>query len=323
MKILFRKILYFFTAFLFIITLFNSCSKAPSNVIRIGILEGPSAVSFIQLIDQAPVIQGKKLEIIIKSDPLQIQALMMRNELDFAILPTVMAANLYNKGLKFQMVACPIWGTLYLMTNGQKLNIDSLKNETISIFGQGSTSDVLVRRLLEIKGLDDVKIDYSYTTNQEISQALLYRKINFAVVSEPMVSNLLAKDAAIKIVSKINCEEYMINSDKDIFVQTSFLVNPRFVKEYPNLIPKVTEAYSGSCNFTYEQPEKAASLLVSHGFYPNVETAKRSIPFCNIHYVAAFALKREVNRYLQIFFDSNPESIGGKLPSNEFIYQTF
>jgi len=92
-----------------LVVLLLSCSKKPSDTIRIGVLEGPSAVSFIQLIDQPTLIEDKKIEIIIKSEPLQIQALMMQGELDFAILPTVMAANLYNKGLGYRMVACPIW----------------------------------------------------------------------------------------------------------------------------------------------------------------------------------------------------------------------
>lgn len=320
---IFKKTVHGLLICFFVCLYWSSCSNQPSNTIRIGILEGPSAVSFIQLIDQAPVIQGKRVEIVLKSDPLQIQALMMQNKLDFAILPTVMAANLYNKGLKYRMVACPIWGTLYLLTNGTEKKISDLQGKTISVFGQGATSDILVRRLLDQKGLNDVRIDYTYTTNQEISQALLFRKISLAVVSEPIVSNLIAQDPTIRIVSKIDCEEYLNNSDVDIFVQTSFLVNGRFSNEFPDLVSKVCEVYAASCNFTYEQPESAAKLLVAHGLYPDVEIAKRSIPYCNIQYVASFALEREVNRYLTIFYESNPESIGGKLPGADFIYQTY
>jgi NitT/TauT family transport system substrate-binding protein len=51
------------------------------------------------------------------------------------------------------------------------------------------------------------------------------------------------------------------------------------------------------------------------------ENAKRAIPLCNIRYVGAFALEREINRYLNIFYEFNPESIGGKIPDRDFIYQ--
>ena len=101
---------------------FNSCNNKEASTIRIGALEGPSAISFIKLIDKPITIDGKRVEVIIKSDPQQIQALMMRNELDFAVLPTVMAANLYNKGIKYRVLACPIWGTLYILTSNNKCN---------------------------------------------------------------------------------------------------------------------------------------------------------------------------------------------------------
>lgn len=300
-----------------------SCTPKSNDTIRIGILDGPSAVSFIQMIEQYTFIDGKKSEIIIKSEPLQIQALMMRDELDFAILPTVMAANLYNKGLKFRMVACPIWGTLYLMTNDRKININNLSGQKIAVFGQATTSDILVRRLLIKDSIKNVKLDYTYSTNNEIAQALLYKKIKIAVVSEPMVSNLLTQDADIKIVSKLDCEEYFNNLNKDVFVQTAFLVSDRFTKNSPDLVVHVCEAYSNSCNFTNEQPEIAAQLMVKHKLSKTIEAAKLSLPFCNIRYVGAFALEQEVMRYLNIFYKFNPQSVGGKLPDKDFIYQTY
>lgn len=323
MKYLNTIILWFkITVTLFIVLLFSCTPKSPETI-RIGVLDGPSAISFIQLIDKPVEINGKKIEIIIKNEPQQIQALMMQEKLDFAILPTIMAANLYNKGVKYHMVACPIWGTLYLMTNSKARDIEDLKGQTISVFGQGSTSDILLRRLLQQKSINKVKIDYTHSTNNEIAQALLFKKISNAVVSEPMASNLLSKDSSVHIISKIDCNDYFDNSDKNIFVQTAFLVSEKLIHKNPSLIKPVCEAYTNSCNFTNEQPEMAARLLVLHNFSTDISLAKKSLPLCNIRYVGAFALKEEVNRYLNIFFMFNPESVGGALPDSEFIYQPY
>ncbi len=313
----------FISIFGIVSTFLTSCSNKSSDTIRIGILDGPSAVSFIQLIDYSPIIGGKNVEIIIKSEPLQIQALMMQGELDFAILPTIMAANLYNKGLKYRMVACPIWGTLYLMTNLPIQHIENLKGQTIAIFGQGATSDILLRRMIKEKVILNTKIDYSFASNNEIAQALLFKKVKLAVVSEPLVSKLLAQDSSIHIIEKLDCKKSIYNSDKDIFVQTAFLVSQRFTEDYPELVQQVCQSYSNSCNFISEQPEKAAKLMVKHKLATNIESARRSIPFCNIRYVGAFALENEVNRYLDIFYEYNPKSIGGKIPNNDFIFQTY
>ncbi|MFZ4724394.1 MAG: ABC transporter substrate-binding protein [Paludibacter sp.] len=316
MKLVIYNILIL-TTFLF------SCNNKSSDAIRIGILEGPSTVSFIQLIDQAPLIDGKKIDFVIKSDPFQIQALMMQDELDFAVLPTVMAANLYNKGIKYRMVACPIWGTLYLLSNTGITDINKLNGQMISLFGQGATSDILIRRMMQQNDIHNFKINYSYTTNNELAQALLLNKIKYAVISEPLVSNIMAKDTSIKIVKKIDCEEYMNNTNKDIFVQTSFLVSNKLIENSPKIIEQVCEAYSNSCNFTLEQPDKTAKLLVKIRISTNLKIAKHSISLCNIHYVGAFAIQQEVSHYLNIFFEYNPKSVGDKMPDNGFIYQTY
>lgn len=319
MKNLFWKLLIAVFLGIFVI----SCTNKSPETIRIGVLNGPSAVSFIQMIDQPSVINGKKIEIILKNEPQQIQALMMQGKLDFAILPTVMAANLYNKGVHYRMVACPLWGTLYLLTNTPAKKIKELKNQTISLFGQGSTSDVLMQRLVLKNNIPNVRIDYTLSTNNDIAQALIMKKIKYAVVSEPLVSKIMALDSTIHIVSKLNCEEFLLNTDKNVFVQTAFLVSNRFTEREPTLVAPVCKAYSNSCNFINEQPDKAAKLLVTHKFSSDSCLAKQSILLCNIHYIASFAIEQEIESYLRIFYKFNPKSIGGKMPDKDFIYQKY
>lgn len=322
MNILTQKSIHLLVLLLMISLGFSSCTEKPSNTIRIGVLEGPSAISFIQMIDKSPVINGKQVEFIIKSDPQQIQALMMQHELDFAVLPTVMAANLYNKGVDFKLVACPIWGTLYLLSNDTNVqSFDDLNNQSVSVFGQGATPDILLQKNLSDKNMENVKIDYSYTGNSEISEALLHKKIKNCIVSEPMVSLLLSKDSSIHIVTKLNCEAFIDNTDKDIFAQTSFVVSNRYIKEYNQTISLTTSAYSNSCKFINEHPYEAAKLLVKHGYIHNLKAAQLSLPLCNIRYEGAFTIERELTRYLNIFYEFDPKSIGGKLPDRNFIYQ--
>lgn len=302
--------------------LLNSCKDKNTNSIRIGVLQGPSAISFIQMINTPTVIDGKTVEIIIKNDPQQIQALMMRHELDFAVLPTVMAANLYNKGIDYRIIACPVWGTLYIVTNQPNINtLEDISGHSVSVFGQGATPDILLQREIQNKGIINVKLDYTFSGNNETAQALLQNKTQIAVISEPLVSTLISKNKNIHIVSKLNCEEFFRNSDIDIFAQSAFVVSNRFINNYNDIIPLVRDAYSTSCNFINEQPDEAAKMLVNNKLIADIATAKLALPLCNIRYVGAFAIEREINRYLQIYFDFDPKSIGGKMPTRDFIYQ--
>lgn len=303
---------------------FFSCSNESPNKIRIGIPEGPSVVSFIKMMDDSVLINGEKVEFIVKSDPQQIQALMMQNKVDFAILPTNMAANLYNKGLEYKMIACPVWGTLYILSNLPEVNeLSDLKNRNVGVFGQGTTADILFQKLIQKKGIENVFIDYRFTGNFELSQALRLKKTNIAVISEPLVSKLLKQDSSIHIVERLSCEEYMNEKDRDIFVQTAFLVNEKVVRHNHQIIKEICNAYRSSCNYVVQHPDEAADMLVKRGILPDTCVAKESILLCSINYVAAFAIEDEIYSYLKIFYDFNPESIGGKLPSRDFIFREF
>jgi len=311
-----KKVILFYA----VLIMFFSCNVKENNI-RIGILDGPSFISFIQLIDEPPVIKGRKVEFIVKSEPLQIQAMMMQNKLDFAVLPTVMAANLYNKGVDFRLVAIPVWGTLYLMSNDPEIdNLNQIKNQKVHLFGQGSTSDILFREFLNKNNHDKILIDYSYSSNMELSNALLQHKIKLAIVSEPLVSILLTKDPAIKILTEIKPEDTNSNDYESLFAQTAFLVNSSYADKYRNTINIISAYYAESCDFTYQQPEISADLLVKHNFYPDKETALRSIPLCNIQFRYAADAKESIFRYLKIFHTFEPKSIGGKMPDDRFIY---
>lgn len=300
----------------------NSCKNPTSNTIKIGVLDGPSAISFIQLIDKPLTINGKKTEVIIKSDPQQIQALMMQKKLDFAILPTVMAANLYNKGIPYKIVAIPIWGTLYLVSSEKNIkSLSNLNGHTISVFGQGATPDILLQSYIRYNQLKNIKIDYSHTGNHDLAQALLQGKVRTAVLSEPLVSNVLLKDSSLKLLTKLNCEYLFNRINSNIFAQTSFLVSDKFTSDYPSLVNKISDAYSKSCKFVEEQPEQAVDLVLKHHLLTNRMVASNGIKLCSIKYIGAFAVEQELMKYLKIFYDYNPATVGGKIPDRNIIYQ--
>ena len=312
---------FYTVVLLSILIWFGSCDNPDSNTVAIGVLQGPSAMSFIKMIDENPMIDGKKINLIIKDEPQQIQAMMMQNKLDFAVLPTIMAANLYNKGVKYQMVACPVWGSLYIVSSDDVIKtIDDLNDKKIHIFGQGATVDILLQREIELNHLKNIQLDYTYTTNPDLAAALQQYIIRTAVVSEPLVSVLIRKNSKIHIVSKLNCEEFLGNSDKDIFAQTAFLVRKSLTQSDAQLVDDINDLYIQSCNYLSDEPANAAGLLVKHGFFNDTVAATSAIKLSNIRYVSAFAIEQEVNRYLNIFYEFNPESIGGKLPEKDFFY---
>ena len=299
---------------------FSSCRHAPSNEITIGIPDGPTVISMMRMIDNPPVIDGRKIRLIVQPEPLQIQAMMVQKKLDFAFLPTVMAANIYNKGVDYRVLAIPVWGTLYVVTNDSSIHDTSdLNNKTVHIFGQGATADVLFRHYSHAKQLINLHIDYSYSTNQEVALALLNRSVKTAIVSEPLVSMLISKDNNIRIISELTIETGQTHLQNNMFTQTAFVVNSDFAAKNQELVEKILSHVEASCTFTRIQPEKTAYLLYQHHYTDDINTAMRSIPLCNIYFERAHAIREEISRYLNIFYTFDPASIGGKMPDDQFI----
>lgn len=296
-----------------------SCKKQPTDTVRIATLFGPSAVSFLHMMEHDTLIDGHKIEIKILKEPQQIQALMVQGELDFAILPTLSAASLYNKGINYRMYACPLWGTMYLLTNDTVTTWQGLRGKKISLMGQGTTPDVLLQKMLDERGIK-AQADYTFTTHAEIAQALLMHKTSYAVVSEPMVSNLLHKDASIHIIGKLECND-PANPSNDLFVQTAFLVHDVFAQKNPELTQLIGNAYRKSCDACNADPKATAQLMLKYQLATDLSVAEKSVSLCHIRYAAASEIQKQINQYLYIFFQYNPECVGNTMPVDNFIYR--
>ena len=63
-----------------------------------------------------------------------------------------------------------------------------------------------------------------------------------------------------------------------------------------------------------------AGQLAEHFDITKAGVATKAIPFCNIVFINGDEMKAKTAGYLQILFDANPASVGGKLPEDDFYY---
>ena len=156
---------------LFILCCCNSKPKTDAGMIRVSVLRGPSAIAFAHWMKETPVIDGKPLSVRIIDSPDLMQATLIKGEADIAVLPMISAVNLYNKGIRYHLAGCPIWGTLYLVGRSDK-GISGENKSVLHIFGAGTTPDILTRHYLRQHKLN-YTLNYSLTTAHEIMQGLL------------------------------------------------------------------------------------------------------------------------------------------------------
>ena len=279
-------------------------------------------MGMIRMIDSLANAPNADIKVKILNEPIQVRKMVIDGSADFAILPTTMAAIIYNKGLDYKLMAIPVWGTLYLFGNDTTISSWSdLKGKTINVMAKGMTPDVLFRYVLLANGIDpnkDVTLDYSFPTHIDLANAVAAGQASLGVISEPLVSMVIQRNPSVVPIFDLNSEWQKIESAP--IAQTALIVKSSLVKNNADLVGKVASSYSYSSQWVNANPDSAAALIVKYEILPNTEVAKNAIPRSNLNYVDARAITDDVNRYLKVFYQMNADIIGGKLPDENFIY---
>ena len=307
----------------------TTSGNAPDTgvTLKVASIQGPSALSMIHMIENNPSLgNNAKAEYIIKDSPETVRAMLIHSEADIATIPTNLASILYNKGIEYQTAAIGLWGTLYLVgkDNTDIQEWDDLKNKRIYLMAKGMTPDISFRYMLEKKGINpekDVMLDYRYPMPQDLAGAVGAGRADLAVLSEPMVSALLAKNSSLKIIMDLTREWDETTENKIPLAQTSVFVKKEFALKYPGIVAGFLKEYEKSIQWVNANTKEAGQLAVKHGIMPAADVASDTIPRCNMRYVDASGVKEGINAYLEVFYDFDPNIVGGKLPDEGFYYK--
>ncbi|MDY3068528.1 MAG: ABC transporter substrate-binding protein [Parabacteroides sp.] len=297
---------YFLPILIFLITSCKHITKENDNSeISVAVLRGPSALAFAEWADNPPVIDGDTFHIRWIDSPEIMQSLLIKQEVDIAVLPMINAANLYNKNLPYHLSGCPIWGTLYAVSR------DSLK-APVYVFGRGTTPEILAKQSLA--DFKDEDFRFTFSSAGELTQALLSGRVNSAVLSEPFISIAMNKDKSLEIVADLNCRK-----DKSSygFPQTAIVCH----KELSNKREIIDSLLTISCNSTAKFPEKAIKTLEKEKVFAKNTLDSNSVMRCRISYKPASQIKDEVNSFLELIYKYEPKALGNKMPDNNFFIE--
>jgi NitT/TauT family transport system substrate-binding protein len=308
---------------LFCATCKNS-RKEPGDgsLITIASLKGPSSMALVRFIDSINNVPGNSIRIEILDEPVQVRKMMLDGSADFALLPTTMAAILYNRGLEYRLIGIPVWGTLYLFGSEKGISDwDDLRNKRVNVMAKGMTPDVLFRYLLEKNGINpekDLILDYSFPTHIDLANAVAAGQAELGVISEPLVSLVMKRNKDVHTIFDLNSEWNKLHGIP--LAQTAFLVKESLLRTEPEQVEQIVAACERSVEWVNNNPDSGAVLIVKYNILPDYEVALNSIPRSNMNFSRIHGIKDQVNEYLSVFYKMNPDIIGGKMPDENFFY---
>ena len=288
---------------------------------KVAGLAGPTGVGMVKLMSDKDAGTAKNdYQFTVVSDPKEIVAGMLNSSYDIAACPVNLAATLYNKlEGNLQVLAVNTKGVLYVLENGNTINsFADLAGKKLYATGQGSTPEYILNYLLEKNGIaDKVTVEY-VESHDELASLAAAGKATIAMLPEPKVTAAMTKNADLRIALNLT-EEFEKASGKTL-IQGVIVAKKNFVTNNPDAVKMFLTEYKASIDYTASNLENTATLCETYGIIPKAAMAKKAIPNCNIAYIDGADMKTAVAANLQLFYDANPQSIGGKMPADDFYY---
>ena len=294
-----------------------------ADEVRILTLKGPTGMGMANVWNDANSDSDSKYKFTRFDSPDLVKAEILLGKYDIAALPTNVAAALYNSGkADLQVVAVNTLGVLHIVENGNTVtDIKSLKGKTIHATGGGSTPEFILRYVLEENGIDpdkDVTLDFSYTDHAELAGYVKSGAVKIAMLPEPNVTVAVSGTEGVRVALDLT-EEWKKVSDFDV-MQGCIVVRKAFAEAHPEQLAEFLDEYRASIEYVNQNPNIAAGVIASLGIIPKEALAKQAIPRCNIVYVDGEEMKESLSAFLNVLYEADAKSIGGKNPNEGFYY---
>jgi NitT/TauT family transport system substrate-binding protein len=289
--------------------------------IEVGSLRGPTGVGLVKMLEDRPSL-GPNVEAsyTVVGSPDLLVSRVLSGELDFAALPTNVAAKLYNEGVRYPLAAMHVWGVLYVLERGQTVrDWTELRGADLGSIGKGATPDIVVRFLLERAGLDPERdLSIRYYLHAEMAQMLIAGLSDLAVLAEPFVTKVLLAAQDVRVAIDVQKSWARIFGAEAELAMGCLVVKEETARRHPELVSAFLSAYRESIEWVNEHPAEAGVLVEKHQIGFTAAEAAVAIPRSNIRYEGAQSSRRAVEAYLQVLLDYSAPSIGGRLPDDGF-----
>ena len=308
-----KKILNFIIVITMII-LMISCNQENSSIIneeinaRLISPDGLPSIAISKLIADNNKIENITLECSIEKTTDLLLSELMKGEADLAIVPSNLALQADKKDLGYKVAATIGWGSLYLVSTEEISNISELEGCEVYNTGKGLTPDIVFKNILSKNNVNEENIDFSYVgAASELAPLLISGQAKYALVPEPVLSTVMAKNSDIKIILSLNDEWIKANNVENGYPQSTLLIKEEFYNKIKdtNAYDKLIEAFNESEKWVIDNPQLAAEKCEELGITVNKDVINESIKNSNLKFTKIEDSKEEYEIYFSTIDTDN------------------
>lgn len=324
-----RKVTAAALSFAMLGALLTGCGsgKAEEKVtVKVGALKGATTLGLLPLEDKAANGEaGENYEFSMMTAADELLPMMIKGELDIALLPSNVASILYQKtNGGVTVIDINTLGVLYMVSGDSSITgVEDLAGRTIYLTGKGTTPDYVLHYILSVNGMDadsDCTLEYKSEAT-EVAALLAENPDAIGLLPQPFVTAACAQNDALSVILDMNAEwEKLQGEDGSRLVTGVTVVRNEFLQEHENAVAAFMEEHQASAQSMNSDVENGAKLAAASGIIAKEPIALKAIPKCNITYIDGADMKQALSGYLEVLYEQNPESIGGALPGDDFYY---
>ena len=288
--------------------------------ITVYTLKGPSGVGMVRLFSEPPQASGYSFSIEALAQADLMAAKFLSGEAQVGILPPNVAAKIATSGKDISVAAVIGQGMLKLISADPSVKtIGDLKDKVVEVAGQGATPDYVFRRILRFYKLfpgSDVQLSYSLAY-PEIAQSLIAGKVSLALLPEPFATMALAGNKNLQVVGDIQ-KEWVKAGGSDNYPMTVLVVSRDLAQKYPVAVKAIYDSVQNSIQWVSAHPADAGLLVERYNLGIKAPVAAAAIPKSSYVFIPAPQARSSLESLFQAFLEYAPQSIGGKLPADNF-----
>ncbi|MDO5055967.1 MAG: ABC transporter substrate-binding protein [Lautropia sp.] len=301
------------------------------------VLAGPFATvsnPLIRIVDSGALADlAEQVEFSSWKNPDQLRAMALQGKADFLAVPSNVAANLYNRGVRLQLMNIGIWGILWVVSRDPaRKTMADLKGQEVVMPFRGDMPDFVFRLVARQQGIDpdrDIRLRY-VASPLDAMQLLITRRADNALLAEPAVSVGLRKTQSFPVSAVAPTLHRGVNLQEEwgrVFKRPARIPQAGIVMMGPQLgNARLAERFQSACTEALQWCENNAEacgqavarridLLTPEGVADAIRVDHAEI-------VPAAQARAELDFFYQQLLEFQPGLIGGKLPGKDFYYGT-
>ena len=262
--------------------------------------------------------------------PDQLRAGLLNGDIAASIVPSYVAANLYNQGKKVKLFNIMSEGLNYIaapVANGKPLvaSLADLAQHSLVIPFKNDMPDLLLQILYKKAGLDFSAAQVSYTaTPPEALVMFLSGKVDCAMLPEPLLSlaQFKGNEKYREIVRALDVQQlwgeaFGIAPRVPI---AGLLFTDDFIRDNQEFITALNDDLSAAVTWSKENPQETAALAAEYLPFPKKALAA-AIPHSRFAAIPAASIDSELLNFYTELHALNAKITGGKVPDAGLFYR--